>query len=717
MSFLTPALLLGLLGLSLPIAAHLFGRRRPRRVAFAAVRFVRPRPPARARQRTLHDVPLFAVRLALLGLALLAFAQPYLIHEETIEVLGQPHDAVVLVDVSASMNLQVDGRSLFERAMERVPEIAASMPPSSRVAFATTSPSGPSAGLAETSAAQFVDALRRRYGTDALVDGASMTDALPRAAELLSADADSGQRPRVIYAISDETASGGGALPPMVGADVAVVRMPALEIQDSPEHVGILRVESRPTPELGPRVMEVSAVVRRSGGGDGERQVKLSLEASDGTRARAQVGLPRNEEVVARFSMERPSSGATALSISLDIDDDPLPHDDRRFAWLRSGGALTITVVNGAPSEERQFDEVYFLETALASMDDELPTRVTTMSPDQLADLDPATGLGLLEGTDVLILANVPAPSPRTSNLLAAFVQRGRGLWILAGDRMDPRAYNAQLRPLLPLELRGSQEVGVLPGQTQRRLERLAPPDLGHPIFQASEGSTPISGFPSAETSTIMLVEPDPGGDAEVALALERGAPALVTREVDDGRVALLTTTVDLDWGTLPLDPAFVPLVERTLRWLGARGLARARASSLNAGGALRWAAPDGEPAFVTRPGGDRLPVTHEAGVAEVRDGDVPGQYTWQDPDSGTLDGVAVNVSEQESLTTPATRRAPPDGLPDDLPDDPSAGAPQTERAARVFERKEPIARILALMALLLLAAESVLRVAVRARR
>ena len=51
--------------------------------------------------------------------------------------------------------------------------------------------------------------------------------------------------------------------------------------------------------------------------------------------------------------------------------------------------------------------------------------------------------------------------------------------------------------------------------------------------------------------STIMLAEPDPAGDAAVALALERGAPALVTREVNDGRVALLTTTVDPDWGTL----------------------------------------------------------------------------------------------------------------------------------------------------------------------
>ena len=53
-------------------------------------------------------------------------------------------DAVVLVDVSASMNLRVDGRTVFEDALERVPEIAASMPASSRLAFCTTSVPTPS---------------------------------------------------------------------------------------------------------------------------------------------------------------------------------------------------------------------------------------------------------------------------------------------------------------------------------------------------------------------------------------------------------------------------------------------------------------------------------------------------------------------------------------------------------------------------------------------
>ena len=431
MNFLTPALLLGLLGLSLPIAAHLFGRRRPRRVPFAAVRFVRPQPPARARQRTLHDVPLFAVRLALLGLALLAFAQPYLIHEETIEVLGQPHDAVVLVDVSASMNLRVDGRTVFEDALARVPEIAASMPASSRLAFCTTSPNGPSAGLEETSAAQFADALRRRYGTDALVDGTPVADALPRAAELLGADADTGQRPRVIYVVSDETGRGGGALPPMVGADVAVVRMPAIPDQDSPERVGILRIESRPTPELGPRAVEVSAVVRRSGGA-ASRPVQLSLEASDGTRARAQVELTPDGEAVALFSMERPSSGAIAFSVSLDVDDDPRPMmtvaspgsaaaERSRSPWSTAPPA-GATVRRGLLPGDRA---ALHGRRAPHPRHDHVSRPARRSRPREVRPL---------EGTDVL--ANVPAPDPRTSNLRTARAAR-RGLWISPGP-CDP---------------------------------------------------------------------------------------------------------------------------------------------------------------------------------------------------------------------------------------------------------------------------------------
>jgi hypothetical protein len=65
-----------------------------------------------------------------------------------------------------------------------------------------------------------------------------------------------------------------------------------------------------------------------------------------------------------------------------------------------------------------------------------------------------------------------------------------------------------------------------------------------------------------------MLLDPSPDAAGEVVLALDEGAPFLLTRTVDQGRVALFTGSIDRDWGDVPIRPDFVPLVQQILRYL-----------------------------------------------------------------------------------------------------------------------------------------------------
>ncbi|MEZ4464315.1 MAG: hypothetical protein R3F43_07315 [bacterium] len=51
-------------------------------------------------------------------------------------------------------------------------------------------------------------------------------------------------------------------------------------------------------------------------------------------------------------------------------------------------------------------------------------------------------------------------------------------------------------------------------------------------------------------------------------MATDDGAPFLLTRTVERGRVALLTGTLDRDWGDLPIRPAFLPLLQQIVRYL-----------------------------------------------------------------------------------------------------------------------------------------------------
>ncbi|MGB1701288.1 MAG: hypothetical protein ACPHRO_15125, partial [Nannocystaceae bacterium] len=310
------------------------------------------------------------------------------------------------------------------------------------------------------------------------------------------------------------------------------------------------------------------------------------------------------------------------------------------------------------------------------------------------------SGVDPLRDTDLLVLANTPAPSDAVASLLTSYVQRGGALWISSGDRVDPAAYNRSLGPLLPHALRGAQEVGTLPGQTTRRLEALEPPNLAHPLFATDGSLLPMPSLDGVRAKRVMLLEPDPQSHASVALSYERGAPVLVTRDVGAGRVALLTTTIDRDWSNLAIDPGFVPLIDRVIRWMCASQFDRAQTAPILAGepwrlgdigdSRVRVMSAAGAPLVVERtPQGYVSFDTHTPGLYVVRKGE-------GDDTPIRRFSVRVNPIESETATSP---------LDSQQHDSPTA-AETTE-----YEHRIPWWRTFAILALCLLGVEGILRI------
>jgi hypothetical protein len=97
---------------------------------------------------------------------------------------------------------------------------------------------------------------------------------------------------------------------------------------------------------------------------------------------------------------------------------DGLAEDDRRDFVVQVPRELRALVVDGSPSPVRYRDEVFFLEAALTA----------PSSPIRPMVKDASAGLReTLEGYDVVVLANVPAPSTEEAARLKAFVERGGG--------------------------------------------------------------------------------------------------------------------------------------------------------------------------------------------------------------------------------------------------------------------------------------------------
>src|SRR5215475_7922179 len=104
MSFLTPAFLVGLGALAVPILIHLIQRERKRVVEFPSLMFVRRIPYQSVRRRRIRHWFLLLMRAAAVMLIVIAFARPFFRQSVAASVAaGASRELVVLLDRSASM--------------------------------------------------------------------------------------------------------------------------------------------------------------------------------------------------------------------------------------------------------------------------------------------------------------------------------------------------------------------------------------------------------------------------------------------------------------------------------------------------------------------------------------------------------------------------------------------------------------------------------------
>lgn len=655
MTLLAPAMLLGLLGLSLPVIAHLLGREPPRTIRFAAMRFLPATERSVTHRRTMRDLPLLLVRLLLLGLLVLAMARPATYDRTGVAMVAEPHDAVIVLDGSRSMGLRVDERSLLEHASVRVRALLESLPAGSRVGLVTSDPAGPRVEPTEDRDRVWA-AIEAWLSDEAPRPGAwPLREALPMATSLLqsaTSAAASPDRKQAIYAIGDGTEHGLASLPATAEGSVPVIAVPAVDPETlRPEHVAITRVDWVAAPELDPRAVRVHAVVHRFPGSlDIEtaeaRTVALALFIGDAEVARTTVALPPSEDIEVEFTHTLLDGAETAAATVMLVDepDDPLPSDDRRHLWLSADEALEVAVINGDPSELRAHDEVFFLATAVASVDEARNIRMRSIAPDQLEDELRTRGKAALADVDVLVLANVRAPGEDVAPIIVDRVHAGMGLWITVGDRVEPEAYNARFGNILPLLMREVVQVGTAPGRTEARAEGIAPADLSHPAFRGLGGDLGLSG---ARARKIALLEPNPDRPASIALAFTSGAPALLTRDVEQGRVGLLTTSIDRDWADLPMRPGFVPLVHGLLGYLGGTraGVTKTRVT-IGEPRSLRSQTP----VIIRTPSGREVSIAPDAeGVATFRETWTPGHYRARAGEDESLFSVEVDAIESDT--------------------------------------------------------------------
>ena len=121
MQFLYPSFLWALLALIIPIIIHLFYFRRFKKVYFTNVKFLKEVKEETSARRKLRNLLVLLMRLAAIGMLVLAFAQPFI--PQNVAVQKGDKSVSIFIDNSFSMNALSQDVPLIEKAKQRAREV------------------------------------------------------------------------------------------------------------------------------------------------------------------------------------------------------------------------------------------------------------------------------------------------------------------------------------------------------------------------------------------------------------------------------------------------------------------------------------------------------------------------------------------------------------------------------------------------------------------
>ena len=595
MTLFAPAFLLGLLAIGLPLWLHRLSSENPNKQKFSSSMFLEPGEPRRVLAKRLQYLLLLALRVAVLVLLALAFAQPALWRKPQAAASGGARLHLIVLDGSASMG---DG-DRWERARAAARGVIDALSGDDRGQLVVAGRQFEVLGAATADASALRQALNTvEPGVFRLDYGQLMrsVDALLRGAEL----------PVVIDLVTDVQQS---SLPTRFG-ELAPRRAAEVAIHD----VSGGKADNWTIESFGGSALtgELEASVRSFAAADARKSVRLTLNGK--TTASQPVDIPAGGRAQARFAALELASGPNRVTVSLEPGDD-LKADDQRYLVLKRPQPRSVLLV----SADQRGRGALYLSSALGTLatlglvpETRVPSKLTER-PLAEESFVVVTDAGLLGAGEVAALTD--------------YVQNGgRVLLALAG-----RSAGLTTVPISGETLRSGQQLGAAATVSIGEI------DSAHPALRG------LDDLRSAKFTRYVGVEP--GADDRVLIRLDDGAPLQIERTVGAGRVLLFTSSLDREWNDLPVQPVFVPFVAGLANHLlgGAGFTSEAELGSTLAVRALGLAGgqifdPRGQKALGLGSGEDVL--LDQVGFYEVIGG-------------GNTELVAVNFDPRESDLTP----------------------------------------------------------------
>jgi hypothetical protein len=606
MGLFAPWFLAGLAGLALPLYLHLLKRQKNPPAPVPSLMFWEARTQASTRHRRLDYLLLLSLRLALLTLLILAFANPFI--NRNAATLASNRLVLLVVDNSFSMRA---GTRLADAK-----DAAMSVLSGKGGARAQVAAFGSQLRLM-TQPIEDQSALRAAVQAIPPGDGHGNFGELARAARAM---AESVHTPIELHLFSDmqrgdlAATFSDMALPASVKLVTHAVVTKAqpnwtVELVDAPGQVW--GKDAKP--------VHVQSVI--AGYGTPAAQRVVSLVVNGKTTATKTVVVPANGRATVNFPALEVPYGFSRCEIKID-DADGFPADDlRRFALERSDPQKALLIHNYGDTRSP-----LYVGTALSAAAKSAFV-LESINVNEAADRRPSNYA-------FIVLSDLNSLPSLLENSLTEYVRSGGSLLIAVGTSAGSRS---QI-PIFGAHIVETRDYNRIPA--------------GYMGVGFSDSSYPAvakaGGWMGVKFFYALAVDPGVGPDAaRVIVRLSDQTPLLLEKRIGEGRVVLFTSGLDNLTNDFPLNPAFVPFIEQTARYL-AGSERQGGARPVDAYLELRTAKEKAQSVDVMDPEGNHPLTLAEAASAQSFQLAEAGYYQLRLA-NGRQDEVGVNPDPKES--------------------------------------------------------------------
>jgi hypothetical protein len=611
MGFFAPWFLMAAAGLALPLYLHLLKKQTTTPKAVSSLMFFESRTQASTRHRRLRYYLLLSLRLLLLALLILAFANPFI--NRNAATLAADRLVLLVVDNSFSM-----------RAGTRLAD-------AKDAAMSVLSGKGAARGQVASFGSQLhlmtqpiedQSALRAAVQSIQPGDGHGTFGELSRA---IRAMAESVHTPIELHVFSDMQRGNLAATFSDMNLP-ANVRLTTHAVVTKSQPNWTVESVDAPGQVWGKDAKPVHAQAVIAGYLTPTAQRTVSLVVNGKTTATKTVSVPSNGRATVDFPSLEVPYGFNRCELKID-GADGFPADDlRRFAVQRSDPQKVLLIHNYGDTRSPLYVGAALSAAAQSAF------ILESIAVNEAADRKPSNYA-------FIILSDVNTVPSLLENTLTQYVRSGGSLLIAAGTSAGSRL---QI-PIFAAKIIEPRDYNRVPD----RHMAVGSSDSSYPAVAKANGWSGVKFFYA------LNVEP---GDARIVVRLADQTPLLLEKRLGEGRVALFTSGLDNLTNDFPLNPAFVPFIEQTARYLSGserQGGARTVDAYLE----LRNAKERSQGVEITDPEGKRPLTLSEAASAQ----------SFQLTEAGYYQIRLANGREDEVGVNPDPKESNLDVIPDDV--------------------------------------------------